>query len=372
VRVKGPRGVLHRDFRHLAVDMFLIEEEGEKLLKVRDGVALGVAAGQGRGRRKGAGHIRVMLRWRRQGSCWQGGGLPAAQRSWGAGCSGRVAGLRWRACWRWRPCAPRIPGLKNASRPLSPAARPAARPAQVECHFGKKKRLAAIRTAISHVQNMITGVTKGFEYKMRLVYAHFPINANIENKGSIIELRNFLGEKRVRVVNMLPGVTIERSTAVKDELILTGNDIENVSRSAALIHQVRACLGPGARGRVFGRQGRIARCAAALPTAVPHAPPHCSRLAPAGAPATMQVCLVKNKDIRKFLDGVYGECRGLLRYQSPRRRRGTCGAGSQPTACLVCRPPWPRHLGMPLIATPPPLPCCSHATVSERGLIAKE
>ena len=27
---------------------------------------------------------------------------------------------------------------------------------------------------------MITGVTKGFEYKMRLVYAHFPININIE------------------------------------------------------------------------------------------------------------------------------------------------------------------------------------------------
>jgi hypothetical protein len=87
---------------------------------------------------------------------------------------------------------------------------------------------------------MITGVTKGFEYKMRLVYAHFPINANIENKGTTVELRNFLGEKRVRVINMLPGVAIERSSAVKDELILTGNDIENVSRSAALVHQT--CL----------------------------------------------------------------------------------------------------------------------------------
>ena len=30
------------------------------------------------------------------------------------------------------------------------------------------------------LQNMITGVTKGYEYKMRLVYAHFPININIE------------------------------------------------------------------------------------------------------------------------------------------------------------------------------------------------
>ena len=52
---------------------------------------------------------------------------------------------------------------------------------------------------------MIKGVTKGFEYKMRLVYAHFPINANITEDGGIVEVRNFLGEKRVRIVKMLPG-----------------------------------------------------------------------------------------------------------------------------------------------------------------------
>ncbi len=62
------------------------------------------------------------------------------------------------------------------------------------------------------VQNMIKGVTKGFEYKMRLVYAHFPINANITEEGSCIEVRNFLGEKRVRIVNMLPGIYLLSGT----------------------------------------------------------------------------------------------------------------------------------------------------------------
>ncbi|GLJ42946.1 hypothetical protein SUGI_0891210 [Cryptomeria japonica] len=114
--------------------------------------------------------------------------------------------------------------------------------------------MAAIRTALSHVQNRITGVTKGYKYKMRFVYALFPINASIGNNSTNIEIRNFLGEKKLRDVDLLEGDTITRSEKVKDELILEGNDIELVSRSAAWINQK---------------------------------------------------CHVKNKDIRKFLDGIY-------------------------------------------------------------------
>uniref|UniRef100_A0A151UGU1 60S ribosomal protein L9 n=2 Tax=Cajanus cajan TaxID=3821 RepID=A0A151UGU1_CAJCA len=73
---------------------------------------------------------------------------------------------------------------------------------------------------------------------MRFVYAHFPINASIANNNKSIEIRNFLGEKRVRKVDLLEGVTVVRSEKVKDELVLDGNDIELVSRSCALINQV--------------------------------------------------------------------------------------------------------------------------------------
>jgi len=45
----------------------------------------------------------------------------------------------------------------------------------------------------------------------------------------------------VRKVEMLEGVSITRSEKVKDELVLDGNDIELVSRSAALINQVTIC-----------------------------------------------------------------------------------------------------------------------------------
>ena len=63
----------------------------------------------------------------------------------------------------------------------------------------------ALLNWLTIAQNLIKGVTRGFEYKMRLVYAHFPINANIEDEGTRIEIRNFLGEKRVRIVKMLAG-----------------------------------------------------------------------------------------------------------------------------------------------------------------------
>ena len=99
----------------------------------------------------------------------------------------------------------------------------------VRVWHGKKKHLACIRTVSAHISNMIKGVTIGFEYKMRFVYAHFPINANVTPNG--IEIRNFLGDKNTRRIPMLDGVKIELSSAQKDEVILSGNDIENVSQS---------------------------------------------------------------------------------------------------------------------------------------------
>merc|ERR1719216_831490 len=104
-------------------------------------------------------------------------------------------------------------------------------------YFAKSKQLSSLRTVCSHISNLFDGVTKRFEYKMRLVYAHFPINANITNGGSCVELRNFLGEKIVRTVNMLPGVKCEKSAQTKDELLIIGTDIDSTSRSAALIRQ---------------------------------------------------------------------------------------------------------------------------------------
>jgi hypothetical protein len=50
----------------------------------------------------------------------------------------------------------------------------------MEIHHGVRKNVAALRTVRTLINNLIIGVTKGFKYKMRYVYAHFPINVNLD------------------------------------------------------------------------------------------------------------------------------------------------------------------------------------------------
>ena len=71
---------------------------------------------------------------------------------------------------------------------------------------------------------------------MRFVCSHFPIN--ITSNGRTVEIRNFLGEKRVRKVDLLEGVGYVRIADVKDQIELSGNDIASISLTAAKIQQV--------------------------------------------------------------------------------------------------------------------------------------
>ncbi|KAL7433250.1 hypothetical protein ACHAXH_005592 [Discostella pseudostelligera] len=130
---------------------------------------------------------------------------------------------------------------------------------RVDLWFATRKQLACVRTVCSHIDNMMVGVTRGFLYKMRFVYSHFPINVTLA--GDVVEIRNFLGEKRVRKVKLLEGVSYIRSADVKDEIQLLGNDIANVSLTAAQIQQSTN---------------------------------------------------VRNKDLRKFLDGIYVSEKGAM------------------------------------------------------------
>merc|ERR1711935_203400 len=97
---------------------------------------------------------------------------------------------------------------------------------RIRMWFGGYKQACSVNTLKSLIENMIIGVTEGFKYKMRLVYSHFPINAQIAKDGSSITIKNFLGGKQDKHIPMLGGtkVRLTPGTEVKDELVFEGND----------------------------------------------------------------------------------------------------------------------------------------------------
>lgn len=89
--------------------------------------------------------------------------------------------------------------------------------------------MAVLSTAASHIRNMFKGVTRGFRYKMHIVKKHFPIEVKITPKN--LEIGRFLGERIVKVVNLLDGVTASKNEKNAEEIWFDGIDIDNVSRT---------------------------------------------------------------------------------------------------------------------------------------------
>lgn len=96
----------------------------------------------------------------------------------------------------------------------------------------RKKEASLVGTIESHIKNMITGVTKGFTYKMKIVFSHFPITVKIQGKSVIVE--NFTGERRPRSAKILGDVKVKLET---EDIILTGANLEDVSQTAANIER---------------------------------------------------------------------------------------------------------------------------------------
>lgn len=91
-----------------------------------------------------------------------------------------------------------------------------------------KGGLQEVNTARTHVKNMMTGVTDGFEIKMIVKHHHFPMT--LENKGKELIIKNFIGERKPRVAKIVGETKLEIKG--KDITVL-GPSKDDVGQTAA-------------------------------------------------------------------------------------------------------------------------------------------
>jgi large subunit ribosomal protein L6 len=96
----------------------------------------------------------------------------------------------------------------------------------------RKEAKALLNTWDAHLRNLVTGVTAGFQAKLKVVAAHFPMRVSV--KESDLSIENFLGEKYPRTASLAPGVT---ATVEGDIVRLEGIDVETVGQCAATIER---------------------------------------------------------------------------------------------------------------------------------------
>ncbi|WP_321211676.1 50S ribosomal protein L6 [Methanothermobacter sp. DP] len=108
----------------------------------------------------------------------------------------------------------------------------------LEVKFPKKKDKAMIGTVKAHINNMIRGVTEGFTYRMKIVYAHFPMSVKVAGDKVLIE--NFLGERHPRTAKIVGDTKVQ----VKgDEVEVTGINKEHVGQTMANLEQATKIKG---------------------------------------------------------------------------------------------------------------------------------
>jgi len=85
-----------------------------------------------------------------------------------------------------------------------------------------------VETITSHIENMAEGLVYGYKYNLKVLYSHFPMSIQVE-KGAV-SIKNFLGEKFPRRTRIMGATKVE----VKgQDITVSGIDKEAVGQTAS-------------------------------------------------------------------------------------------------------------------------------------------
>ena len=107
-----------------------------------------------------------------------------------------------------------------------------------------KAEKKAIGSLIAHVKNMLTGVTLGHKYVLKICSGHFPMEVSVNNNQLIV--KNFFGERVPRVFDIKPGIKV---TVNNDRIYVESHNKELASQASADVEQLMRR--PGFDARVF-------------------------------------------------------------------------------------------------------------------------
>lgn len=114
----------------------------------------------------------------------------------------------------------------------------------IEAKDATQQQKNLLFTYKAHIKNMIRGVLEGFTYKLKICSGHFPMNVTL--KGNELEVKNFIGEKVPRHLNIKEGADVNIEG---DQITVTSNSKEIAGQVAADIEQL--CKRPGFDKRIF-------------------------------------------------------------------------------------------------------------------------
>jgi large subunit ribosomal protein L6 len=91
---------------------------------------------------------------------------------------------------------------------------------------------AVLNTAKSLIRNAINGVKFGYEYKLKVIFAHFPVSVKVQGEKVLVE--NFYGERSPRVAEIIGDTKVQ---VQGEDIIVSGVSIKDVGQTAANLEQ---------------------------------------------------------------------------------------------------------------------------------------
>lgn len=99
---------------------------------------------------------------------------------------------------------------------------------RVRTYGARRKQLAIVNTVRSLIQAMVFGVTKGYTYRLKVVYAHFPLSVKVKEKE--VHIENFYGERAPRIARIVGDCKV---SVEGDDVVIQGLSLEQVGQTAA-------------------------------------------------------------------------------------------------------------------------------------------